>query len=114
MRGFDSRHRPYLRWGAGQRAIALGGAENTHSQDPYGDSKKERPLDAMDIDAQQQIQRQLMGSERLLWAGRPRQGLLLRREDVLLIPVGILWCGFAIIFLSNMSSSGAPWFAKRT
>lgn len=62
----------------------------------------------MDFDAQQQVQPQISGSERLMWAGRPKRGLLLRREDVFVIPFSILWCGIAISFAVGAHSSGAP------
>lgn len=74
------------------------------------EGSKKWVLGAMDFDAQQQVQPQISGSERLMWAGRPKRGLLLRREDVFVIPVSILWCGMAISFAVAAHSSGAPWF----
>ncbi len=45
----------------------------------------------MPNDAVEVINAHLKPGERLFWAGRPKQGLLLRAEDVYLIPFSLLW-----------------------
>jgi hypothetical protein len=38
----------------------------------------------------------LMRGEKLLWSGRPKQGIMFRRSDVFLIPFSLIWCGGAL------------------
>ncbi len=64
----------------------------------------------MDFEAQQAIQGDLNGSERLLWAGRPAQGVLFRKSDALMIPFSLLWCGFAVNWEFSAASMGADAF----
>jgi len=44
------------------------------------------------------IQAQLTPGEKLVWSGRPKEGLRLRREDKYMIPFSLFWCGFAIFW----------------
>ena len=64
----------------------------------------------MDFELQDSIRSELDASEKLLWAGRPRQGLILRAADAFLIPFSIMWGGFAIFWEISVLAAGAPWF----
>lgn len=61
-------------------------------------------------DAEQLINSELDSSEKILWSGQPRKGVLFRGVDVFLIPFSILWCGFAIFWEFMVVSSDAPFF----
>jgi hypothetical protein len=56
------------------------------------------------------LQGRLDQGERVLWTGRPQQGLLLRRGDWFGIPFSLLWCGFAVFWESQVLAGNAPWF----
>jgi len=59
----------------------------------------------------QEISREIAGSERVLWAGQPRQGLVFRGSDSFLIHFSLLWGGFAFIWeASVLQAPKAPAF----
>jgi hypothetical protein len=59
-------------------------------------------------DPESQIRPELGSTERLLWTGRPRSGLILRSADAFLIPFSLMWGGFAIFWETGVIIAGAP------
>jgi hypothetical protein len=69
-------------------------------------------LNSHDSELQNQLWPELQNGEKLLWAGRPRQGLIFRSMDLLFIPFSIMWCGFAIFWEYSVLSNDTPWLFK--
>src|SRR5690242_4285178 len=44
----------------------------------------------------QPFQRYLFSGERILWSGRPKEGITFSRSDLLAVPFSLMWGGFAI------------------
>jgi hypothetical protein len=54
------------------------------------------------------IQFDLSPRERLLWSGEPRQRLMLRPDDALMIPFSLVWGGFAVFWNASVWRTNAP------
>ena len=59
----------------------------------------------MDFTIDQTLRRELEPGERLLWSGRPLQGIRFRRSDLGVVGIGIAWCAMGLItFLTGRGS----------
>ena len=54
------------------------------------------------------FQHELGADERLLWSGRPKQGLVLRSSDIFMIPFSLLFGGFVISWELSVAVAGGP------
>jgi len=61
-------------------------------------------------ETESQIEHELGDGERLLWSGKPRQGIVFRSFDVFVIPFSLMWSGFVVFAVVNALSSDSPPF----
>lgn len=55
----------------------------------------------------------LLQGERILWSGRPGQGILFSRQDIFLVPFSLMWGGFALFWeYMVLNQSRVPFFMK--
>jgi hypothetical protein len=59
-----------------------------------------------------EINRELAAGEKVLWEGRPPEGIRLRDIDLMLIPFSLMWCGFAFFWEFSVitSTHGSAFF----
>jgi hypothetical protein len=50
----------------------------------------------IDYELQTELSSTLHAGEKLVWAGKPKKGILFSSTDIILIPFSMLWGGFAI------------------
>ena len=65
-----------------------------------------------DLSAATAVQPYIQSGEKILWAGRPGQGLRLRSSDIFLVPFSLMWGGFAIFWESQAVNTNGPVFMK--
>jgi len=53
----------------------------------------------------------LLPGERIVWSGRPGQGVIFTGRDAFLVPFSLLWCGFAVFWTFSVTRvPGTPPF----
>lgn len=58
----------------------------------------------------QELQKHINKRDKIIWAERPKQGIIFRSSDVFLIPFSFAWGGFAIFWEVMVLATGAPIF----
>lgn len=61
------------------------------------------------FELEQQIRPELQGDEKLLWVGRPRQGLRFTAGDIIALPFALFWCGFVAVWEWIAIHQNAGW-----
>jgi hypothetical protein len=60
----------------------------------------------MDSDSIAAVQPELVSGEQIVWAYRPRPGIVFHKQDIYLIPFSLFWGGFAIFWEASVSGHG--------
>jgi hypothetical protein len=64
----------------------------------------------METSSEMLISSELGSGERLLWTGQPKQGIVLRRADLYMVPFSLMWGGFAFFWEYSVWTHDAPFF----
>jgi hypothetical protein len=57
-----------------------------------------------------ELKQHLDSDEKLLWTGAPKQGIIIKGSDALMIPFSLMWGGFALYWEFTVINSGTPFF----
>ncbi|EHQ25650.1 PH domain-containing protein [Mucilaginibacter paludis] len=57
----------------------------------------------LDFEAEKQLGPELIGNEKLVWAGRPKKGIVFRAIDIFIIPFSAIWLG-GFIWMTTSSN----------
>lgn len=79
------------------------------STGPYRNAELRLP-DPDEARARDAIQPELTAGERLVWAGRARRGLVFEWTDLFLIPFGLFWTAFSVLWETLAIWGRAPWY----
>lgn len=63
-----------------------------------------------DANVAEVLKPELGSGERLIWAGQPRQGFVLRASEIFMTPFSLMWGGFAFFWEWQVLNSDAPAF----
>ena len=63
-------------------------------------------------DIENELRENLSSGEKLIWAGKPKTGILLRSSDTFLIPFSLLWGGFSVFWETSVITTDATVFFK--
>ena len=55
---------------------------------------------------------ELLDNEKILWSGKPKDGVFFKASDALMIPFSLMWGGFAIFWEMSVITTDAPIFFK--
>ena len=55
---------------------------------------------------------ELLDNEKILWSGKPKDGIFFKASDALMIPFSLMWGGFAIFWEMSVITTDAPIFFK--
>ena len=54
------------------------------------------------VEVPREVARELAPSEKVLWAGQPRRGPVLRGYDAFALPFGLMWLAMVVVMLSKI------------